>query len=123
MTSILGDGKYGYQADPDYIALLMQECDDMEASLGDWLVRIGARIVARSAKAIAADRSWPTLDPPLWRTLIVVWLSSPLSKRDFSEEARGGMRCAVDSMDDRALVSLVAGVLDQRMLSTHKPAA
>lgn len=121
MISRFGSGIVdGYTDD---IALLMQTCDDMEAALADWLARISPRFVRPATGGNRSSRLQAMLDPQLWRTLIIIWLSSPLAKRDFSDEVRGGMRSAIDTMNDRVLMSLIGRILDERMSALHSPAA
>jgi hypothetical protein len=89
----------------------MRECDRMEGELGEWLVHRVARIQARrgpARKGVAPV----ALRPSLWRALIHIWATSPDSKAKYSCEARTGLVSATSSMEPRALMCLVSGLLE-----------
>jgi hypothetical protein len=93
------------------VEILLQECDEMEACMGAWLGHIVVRFDKPNAEAKGVNDTWPSLPPQLWRTLMIVWLTSPFAKREFSDEARQGMRSTVDSLDDSSLVFYAKGLL------------
>lgn len=102
---------------------LVREGDEMEAALGRWLTDKVSRISERVRGRRAVDGRPPLRSPFLWRGLILLWASSPEARTEFSSEARGGLTMAVTSMDDRTLLSLAAGILDEAQRVPLQPAA
>lgn len=102
---------------------LVREGDQMEVALGHWLTERVAQIADRVHGRRAVDGRPPLCSPITWRALMLLWASSPDARARFSEEARGGLTMALTSMDDRALLSLARGILDDAQRVPLKPAA
>lgn len=110
MPSGKANGNWSEEAS-DRVAIMLQECDELEACMGAWLGQIVVRFAKPNAEAKGLDSTWPSLPPQLWRTLMIVWLTSPFAKREFSDEARQGMRSTVETLDDSSLDFYVNGLL------------
>lgn len=102
---------------------LMRECEKMEAALGRWLAERSAWIAARARAKQKANAGCPISTAFFWRGLILLWASSPAARAKYSAEARDGLAMAVASMDDRRLLSLVQGLLDEAQRQPVDPAA
>lgn len=105
------------------INALIREGDKMEAELGRWLAETSARMSARMRGKRAVDGKRPLHSSFFWRGLILLWASSPDARAKFSSESRGGLTMAVTSMDDRSLLCLVEGFLDEAQRQSLDPAA
>lgn len=102
---------------------LMEECDRMEAELGTWLARRAAHLRLRRDASSQRCARMRTLRPSLWRGLIQIWATSPDARAEFSAEARAGLISATNSMDSRALMFLVEGLLEEYPPAGAGPAA
>ncbi len=88
---------------------IIAEGDRMEVELGGWLAARMAMLVANSeSRGRACGRNF---HPSLWRTLVLVWATSPGARTRYSEAARKGLISAVEAMDARSLTSLISSLL------------
>jgi hypothetical protein len=88
-----------------------EELNGMHEELGHWLARTAARLSARrGGRGCVSSRS---LTASLWRTLILIWATSPGARRTYAEDARGGLLLATRAMDDGTVRALVAGLLHE----------
>jgi hypothetical protein len=100
-------------ATADEVLALLGEVESMERELGNWLSRRGHQLMQRGASMVGGRRAGGGLHPSLWRTLVMIWCTSPDVRERYSDEARTGLLSAVESMDDATAAGLVRGLLDQ----------
>jgi hypothetical protein len=102
-----------FPATADEVLALLGEVESMERELGNWLSKRGHQLMQRAASTVGGWRAGGGLHPSLWRTLVMIWCTSPDVRERYSDEARTGLLSAVESMDDATAAGLVRGLLDQ----------
>jgi hypothetical protein len=102
------------------VQALLREYESMDSELGRWLRHHGRRLLNRAAARVGGRAAVGGLHPSVWRTLVVIWCTSPDTRDRFSDEARNGLISAIESMDDVTAGSLIKGLLDR---STDDPTA
>lgn len=114
------DGNESGRTDQE-TARLMAECDTMEVEFAKWFDRTAARLARRRADRSATNPG--AFDASLCRGLLLLWATSPVAKARYSQEARGGLIAAADSMTDRMFMTLLDGLIEHSRTRSEPAAA
>jgi hypothetical protein len=92
--------------------LAVEESHRMARELGQWLVETTRRLRNHRDRRGGGAGSSGTPAPSFWRGLVAIWCTSPQARSRYSDHARRGLLAALDDMDDRTAMDLIARLLE-----------